>query len=396
LTKVAFWIDFPVEYTGGINYIKNLLYAVSLVNDGQLEPYVFLGAHMSERDMAEFGRYATVVQTPLLRRKGLWWAFNRMLVKTMGWQILVKRELMRRSIHIISHASCVSGLGAPCKVISWVPDFQFLHLPEFFPGLDVTAEKNRLRKFISLADAVVLSSRHAYEDFCAIAPACASRARVLRFVSQPDTRLNAVDDRKSMKAVEEKYGFSGRFFYLPNQFWKHKNHEVAFTAVAELKKRGIETLLICTGNLQDYRTRGPAHVETLRRFVAERSLQRNIMILGMIPYEDVLFLMRNCAAVINPSRFEGWSSTVEESKSIGKLVLLSDIPVHREQDPPRGMYFDPDDAAALSNIMEEVWKRGDEQDADLRSEARAAVRERTVAYGRAYIDLIQSLSAKSA
>jgi glycosyltransferase involved in cell wall biosynthesis len=56
-------------------------------------------------------------------------------------------------------------------------------------------------------------------------------------------------------------------------------------------------------------------------------------------------------AIINPSRFEGWSTTVEEAKSSGKTVLLSDIPVHREQDPPHGKYFSVDSASELADLM---------------------------------------------
>jgi hypothetical protein len=33
--------------------------------------------------------------------------------------------------------------------------------------------------------------------------------------------------------------------------------------------------------------------------------------------------------------------TVEETKSIGKTIVLSDIPIHREQAPASALYFDP-------------------------------------------------------
>ncbi len=36
-------------------------------------------------------------------------------------------------------------------------------------------------------------------------------------------------------------------------------------------------------------------------------------------------------ALINPSQFEGWSTTVEEAKSLGVKMLLSDLEVHKEQ-----------------------------------------------------------------
>jgi len=36
---------------------------------------------------------------------------------------------------------------------------------------------------------------------------------------------------------------------------------------------------------------------------------------------------------------------------LGVPALLSDIKVHREQQPPGGIYFDPDDAAGLADAM---------------------------------------------
>ena len=56
-----------------------------------------------------------------------------------------------------------------------------------------------------------------------------------------------------------------------------------------------------------------------------------LRIFGLVPYDDVAAFMQHALAVINPSLFEGWSSTVEEAKSFGKKILLSDIAVHREQ-----------------------------------------------------------------
>ena len=73
--------------------------------------------------------------------------------------------------------------------------------------------------------------------------------------------------------------------------------------------------------------------------------------LGIVPYLDLMSLMRHSVAVINPSRFEGWSTTVEEAKSMGKSILLSDISVHREQAPDRAAFFSPDNPQALADAM---------------------------------------------
>ena len=72
-------------------------------------------------------------------------------------------------------------------------------------------------------------------------------------------------------------------------------------------------------------------------------------------------LMLNSIAVINPSKFEGWSSSVEQAKSFGKKVILSNISVHREQNPKRSIFFNTDDHKSLSKILIKCLKTYDEK-----------------------------------
>jgi glycosyltransferase involved in cell wall biosynthesis len=148
--------------------------------------------------------------------------------------------------------------------------------------------------------------------------------------------------------ILEKLSVRQPFFYLPNQFWKHKNHRIVFEALSILKRTGKNPCVVCSGRLSDYRNQG--HIDQLKDFI--RSNELNVKLLGLIPFEAVAVLMRNSLAVINPSLFEGWSTTVEECKSLGKRLILSDIPVHREQDPLNCIYFDPKDPHELAQIIE--------------------------------------------
>lgn len=43
----------------------------------------------------------------------------------------------------------------------------------------------------------------------------------------------------------------------------------------------------------------------------------NFRHLGLIPYNDVFALNAACDALMNPSKFEGWSTPVEEAKALG-------------------------------------------------------------------------------
>jgi glycosyltransferase involved in cell wall biosynthesis len=392
MTKVAFWYDRPQEYSGGLNYVRNLLHAIAASGDRRIEPFVFFGTRVDDALVDPFRPLATVVRTKVLDRKSIPWFLHKVLFKSIGSLLMIKRELRRHGISIVSHAENVYGRRAPLRVISWIPDFQYLHLPQLFPGLDADAETDRLRKIIRETDAVVLSSHAALEDFRRVAPpGTESKARVLQFVSQPNSRLLESAARGSLDAVRAKYELPGeRFFFLPNQFWSHKNHAVVFEAVRQLKERGVDVVVVCTGNLRDYRLAGTQYADELRDFVRTHGLDAHIKILGLIDYDDVLLLLRNCLALLNPSRFEGWSSTVEEAKSIGKRVVLSNIPVHVEQAPPGARYFEPDDAHELAEILGELWRTGPGDDeAHREADALARLHERTIAYGRAYADIVR-------
>jgi glycosyltransferase involved in cell wall biosynthesis len=74
----------------------------------------------------------------------------------------------------------------------------------------------------------------------------------------------------------------------------------------------------------------------------------------MVPADHVYALMRTSTALINPSRFEGWSTTVEEAKSFGAPMILSDIEVHREQTDGTSRYFGVDDPEALADHLSDA------------------------------------------
>jgi glycosyltransferase involved in cell wall biosynthesis len=143
---------------------------------------------------------------------------------------------------------------------------------------------------------------------------------------------------------------------MPNQFWIHKNHRIVVDALEVLKSRGIRPTVLMTGSTKDYRH--PDHYADLMSRVERNGLADSFKVLGLVPYADLLSLMHHSLAVINPSLFEGWSSSVEEAKALGKTVLLSNLAVHLEQNPAKGIFFDPANADDLAAKIAAVMERG--------------------------------------
>jgi glycosyltransferase involved in cell wall biosynthesis len=61
--------------------------------------------------------------------------------------------------------------------------------------------------------------------------------------------------------------------------------------------------------------------------------------------------MRRACAVIQPSLFEGWSTVIEDARMLGRPLIVSDIPVHREQIETSGTFFEPTNPLSLAHAL---------------------------------------------
>lgn len=378
--KVGFLNDFSSHWMGGINYFKNLFLAMQQLDNPEVIPYIRFPA---DKSAAFLLKYAKLL--PVAYKKNWHYCLTKLLTLISGKKFNKQDYFIKKAkIDVISHFW--GKVPAHTPTISWIPDFQHLHLPQMFDKQEII---NRNQAFMDMATnsaAVILSSNDTLNDFKNFAPEFAAKGRVLPFVAIWEGDVYRRLD-KMKKAVVKKFNLPHRYFYVPNQFWKHKNHLIVFAAVKCLKEEGIDVTVLCSGNTGD--CRHPGYFEELMAYVDANSLQENIRILGVIGNDEVLCLLRNSISLINPSLFEGWSSTVEEAKSLGKNVILSNIKVHLEQNPPAACYFSPSDAEELARIMRQKWESGTAgPDFELEKQALAELPRRSLAFARAYQQIV--------
>ena len=178
-----------------------------------------------------------------------------------------------------------------------------------------------------------------------------------------------------------------RFFLVSNQFWKHKDHAVIIEALAILKQRHICPTIVCTGTLSDYRN--PHYFNQLLKRIDELKLQKQFIILGVIPRLNQIQLMRRCLAVIQPSLFEGWSSVIEDARSLGKPVIASNFPVHIEQNAPNSYFFECGNAEALAELISTAASTLEiGANSQLEALARKDNEERVSIYGRRFLEIV--------
>jgi glycosyltransferase involved in cell wall biosynthesis len=389
LIRVGFAIDFAGEnWLGGINYFKNLFDALYSHEERRIEPVVFAG---TKADTALFGDFPPVeiVRTAILDQRGAFRFFRslnlRLLASDRLFKTSLERLLLRHGVELLSHSGSLKH-GSAIPSLGWIPDFQHMRIPEFFRPAELAAIERHYREICENCTCVLVSSCNAKEDLAGFAPDCVERSRVLNFVAGFGTGPAPED----AAGLERRYGFKGPYFYVPNQFWAHKNHRVVLEALNILKAEGKEVLVLATGNTKDYRQ--PDHFGSLMDYAEEHGLTRTFKVLGLVPRSDVVSLMHNAVSLINPSFFEGWSTSVEEAKSMGKRIILSDIPVHREQDPQAGVFFNPRGPASLAGAMWKLWSSRDPKaDEELMRRASEELPARRRDFAKRYEEIVLEL-----
>jgi glycosyltransferase involved in cell wall biosynthesis len=377
--RLGFIAQGGAGWMGGSEYIRNLLRALAAAGAPDATLFCFADAANEWKDTtSQIAPVSPMWNAPLVDRLGL---NNRHFAASL-------RAHPVDFLYPLTYGNRENiGLTFPLKRTlrntawaGWVPDFQHRHLPRFFTPAHSAFRDRGIAQLLAEAPAAVMSSETAANDLRTFHPDYAGRVEVLRFSTSPRPEWYEPFAGADLAQVPE------RFFAVCNQFWLHKNHLTVFRALALLADRNIRPIVICTGAIDD--ARDPGYPGQVRAALQERGIADQVKLLGLLPRRAQIELLRRSIAVIQPSLFEGWSTVVEDARVLGCRLLLSDIPVHREQDPPGARYFSPESPEALADLMASAWAdwpAGPDPEAE--RVARSTAERRLVEVGKRFLEI---------
>ncbi len=344
MIRIAFFIYGGGSSLGNINYLTNLITALVAHSECEVEPVVFRAEEISSKtDLAALASTgAETIATPVLNAA----RSRQHLIRA----IVFGRVSEIEDLLVANHCDCLfenavfTSWRSQIPRLAWIPDFQHKALPHMFKRLALLKRELGFRAQLFSGRTLIVSSEAAKRDFERYYAFASQKPYVVRFPS-----LLASSAITDPAGAARRYEIAEPYFYIPNQFWKHKNHGIVINALEILERQGLKPLLVLSGRQQD--PRHPKWFAQLKASIEKSSVNKQIKMLGLIPYKDVINLNAGALAIINPSRFEGWSTSVEEAKALGTPLILSNLPVHIEQTQNAGNYFDPDDANALAHHM---------------------------------------------
>jgi glycosyltransferase involved in cell wall biosynthesis len=321
-------------------YVQNLVNSFNLLPESE-QPDVFVLSH--DRKSYDFiARSSGYPRTEWIRPTRL---------SNIDGGIFRKLRMLQKIVPAVLKRSMKFDVIFPFPIdrraketVCWIPDLQQKHLPELFDAAELDARNRQVCYYFEHFDHIVFSSEAARADFRHFYPEATCQTHVVHFaVFNPPKPALSLDD------IRAKYRLPARFFYCPNQFWIHKNHRVALEAVALLKERGVEVSVVFSGKEHDHRA--PDHTRNLKDTAWRLGIDDRTHFLGFLPRDEQVTLFAQAVAILQPSLFEGWSTVIEDAKSISQYVIASDLSANREQITENVSFFDPKDACALAEHL---------------------------------------------
>jgi len=340
--KLGIIFNFNPVWMGGIIYILNLIRTLNFLDDEE-KPEIYL---FYRDDLKTFADSIKYPHLHLIR-----WAFPPVATGYLrSWltrknsfvsEILKKHEL--DGLYPLHDYPVKTRSNT--RLVSWYADLQHEYYPEFFSRRKIIERTLRIKFILKNSDDLVVSSKAVADDFRRFFRLRKKlRMHVFHFVS-------VIEDIDSLdiSEIRGKYNLPEDYYMISNQFHKHKNHRVLLRSLALLKEKGRKIHMAMTGRFPD--ADQSVYMRELHSIISDNNLKPNISLLGVIPRNEQLLLMKHSRGVIQPSLFEGWSTVIEDAISLQVPVIASSLPVNIEQLGTDGCYFEPEDYKALAGIL---------------------------------------------
>jgi len=235
----------------------------------------------------------------------------RTLLRFLADSWLGLRYYFKPVVLLFPNYFCLPLPGARCRTVVVVHDIMFKHYPAYVSPAKRLILDVSYRIVQKRADGVIFISKDSEQDFIRTYGAPRRHTTIYNPVVFKGASPNTV---RTVGPQDKPYVIAN-FHYYP-----HKNVEGLLVVFDRLHAAWPELQLVFTGNCP------PQFDELIKNCKARHAIQH----LGFLPKNQVLAVVRDAAAFISLSKFEGFNMSAAEAALLGKPLILSDLPVHRE------------------------------------------------------------------
>ncbi len=229
-----------------------------------------------------------------------------------------------------------------------VHDLIFLRYPQYYPLLDRTIYKLKLKYAISKSNRIIAISNQTKHDLIDYFDIQEDRIKVIYQNCDPIFHHRLGDNEKA--GIREKYNLPKRYILNVGTIEERKNLMVVVKALKKLE----DTFLVVVGKDTPYSYQ-------VKDYVKKNNLTDRVHFLQNVTHRDLPGIYQSAKLFIYPSRFEGFGIPIVEALHSGIPVIGAKGSCLEEAGGPGSIYIDPDDEMALAiqinAIIESSQKR---------------------------------------
>ena len=216
-------------WTGETNYLKSLISSLSHVKNDNFNFYVIC-SYKKKNYLKKFIKTKHIIASSFFENNSILSNLRKMIKKILTKDIVLNHFLKKYKIHVISHYEPNNIVPTIC----WIPDLQHLYLKSFFTKSEVNRRNKLFNNYIKFGKSLIVSSNDSYSHLKKNYSIKNIKTFILNFVP----KIN-FENIKNFNYLREEYNISKNYVYIPNQFWKHKNHLVLIKCANLLKKKKL-------------------------------------------------------------------------------------------------------------------------------------------------------------
>ena len=334
---IGIYIDFHQGWIGGINYLINIINSFNYLEKTK-KPEVIIFSSIKKGDVKTLITYPNVKFVEIIKQS-YFLTFIKSLINNKNFFI---HEKMKECDLIYPFNDFpIKKKPKRTKFISWIPDFQHKIYKRNFSFFNLILREYRFKLINRNSDLLILSSNDAIKDYEIFYNKTAKKVEVIPFVS-------VIEEDYKNKEILKRYDLiENQYFIVSNQFHVHKNFEIVINSFEKFYCKNKEYKLIITGTAG----KNNRYYSRILDLVTDQKSKKNIIFTGFLKKSDVLSLIYFSKCLIQPSKFEGWNTAIEDCKSMGVSVIASNIGVHLEQLKDQGNYFNINDPETLEHLF---------------------------------------------
>jgi glycosyltransferase involved in cell wall biosynthesis len=235
----------------------------------------------------------------------------------------------------------IPQLGPP--IVAIAHDMIYRHVPGAFSRREIVMRRAAERSVPGCA-ALLCPSRHTRMEVIGAYPAMAERT--FTFAEAPTEVLDGAGCEEELDAVGRRFG-DRSFLLNVGLDWPHKNHELLLRVAAELRARDPQSapVIVLAGHRRSTR---------LQRSIASAGLADRVVDVGTVSSAMLAALYRRAAALVFPSKQEGFGLPLVEAMHYGLPILASDRTCIPEIVDGCGELLPADDHLAWANAIDKL------------------------------------------